>query len=149
MKKNLIILFFLLSLVYSCDDIFVDISGQAAKIQGKWQSTTADTLFFNFQNNLFEYQIYLEKDSLLSVYGFYTLLEDTAIYLTLLSEYAYINDRHLLNQYPLQDVIHWEMKKRGTEKEPDTLFRHFKMEGPSANKLKLIYESEELTFRKF
>jgi hypothetical protein len=144
--KNIIgIIFFGLLTCISCDKIFVDVDGFAAKIQGKWKLIPGDTVFYNFQNNLFEYQIYLNKDSILNVYGFYTLYSDTAIYLELLSNQKWLDYSYL---YPGSlDFIGWDTTGRSSE--VDTLSRKYRIEGPSKNKIKLIHPNEELVFEKF
>jgi hypothetical protein len=130
----------------SCDKVLVDIDGYAAKIQGKWQLMEGDTVFYNFQNNLFQYQIYLNKDSILGIYGYYTLYGDTAIDLKLDCKYGRIND--VKAYYGSYNVIGWDTISRD-EEGYIMLGRSFKISGPSHNKLTLTRGPEQFTFKKF
>ena len=140
-------LFFLtaLSLLVSCDKLFNNgIEGTDADLQGKWQQTTDNTVYYNFQNNLFEYQKYIEKDSILSVFGYYTLLGDTAIYLELLPKQTEIN--RVPTSYPL-DFLDWDIIP-GTDA-TDTLTQQFKLNFTTNRELTLSNLSKNYIFRKF
>ncbi len=143
---TIIILFFIasgiLSLV-SCDKIFLDVEGAEADLQGKWQMNDADTVYYNFQKSLFQYQVYLEKDSILSVFGYYTLRGDS-IDLELLAETRTINNKqtdHSLN------FLGWDTLPAPTGQ--DTLFRSFRLEKLEKKALTLSYQSQNYTFHKF
>ena len=123
--------------LFSCDKLFVGISGKEADLQGKWQMDNADTVYYNFQNSLFQYQIYLQKDEISSVNGYYTLYGDTAIELRLLREYSPI---------PL-DHLGWDTLYSSTYK--DTIFNRFTIEKFTNKQLVLSSNNEKMSFRKF
>ena len=91
MKKTVFFVICNLLFLVSCDKLFVHISGIEADLQGKWQMDNADTVYYNFQNSLFLYQIYLQEKKISSVQGYYTLYGDTALDLRLLREYSSIS----------------------------------------------------------
>ena len=140
-------LFFLtaLLLLISCDKLFVNgIEGIEVDLQGKWQQTTDNTVYYNFQNNLFEYQKYIQEDSILSVFGYYTLLGDTVVYLELLPKYVEIN--HVPATYPL-DFLEWDTIS-GTAA-TDTLTQLFSLKFTTNKELTLSNSSKNYIFRKF
>ncbi|MDR1371942.1 MAG: hypothetical protein LBJ17_02285 [Dysgonamonadaceae bacterium] len=83
--RTLAVLFGIIFLVAACDSIFLNVDGKNADLQGKWKMEGTDTIYFNFQNNLFEYQEYLNNENS-GVYGYYQLLGDTAINIEILRE---------------------------------------------------------------
>lgn len=128
-------------LFISCDKIFLEEEGYDARIQGKWQHVPADTIFYNFQGNLFQYQIYTSKDTIVSVYGNYTLYGDTAIYMELETLYTYKNNR--INLGSKLNIPDWDSVA------PGKIGRRYGISGPSDGKLKLTYQTKELSFQKF
>jgi len=137
MKKTVFFVICGLLFLISCDKMFVFISGKEADLQGKWQMDNADTVYYNFQNSLFQYQIYLQKDEISSVNGYYTLYGDTAIELRLLREYSPI---------PL-DHLGWDTLYSSTYK--DTIFNKFTIEKFTNKQLVLSSNNEKMSFRKF
>jgi hypothetical protein len=139
MKKTLFFVFCSLSFLVSCDKIFLDVEGKDADLQGKWQMDNADTVYFNFQKNLFQYQIYRKKgDASTSVaYGYYTLHGDTAIDLKLLREFS---------PFPL-DYLGWDTLYAAAKK--DTLAKTFKIKEINNKKLIIFSDNETLSFHKF
>ena len=121
----------------SCDKLFVGVSGKEADLQGKWQMDGADTVYYNFQNSIFQYQIYRKKDAAFSVYGYYTLYGDTALDLRLLRKYSSI---------PL-DYLKWDTLYSSTGQ--DTLFKAFKIEKFTKKQLILHSNNERISFHKF
>lgn len=146
MKNILFVFLFGIIFCVSCDKIILDVDGFEAKIQGKWQLVPADTIYYNFQKNLFGYQIYLNEDSILSVYGYYTLLSDTAVYLELLCKESFINyDKRYLGSL---DIIGWDTLDGGSAS--DTLYHFYKIKECASDKMILIdTNEEELIFEKF
>ncbi len=138
---SLCILFFL----SACDKLFVGgVEGIDADLQGKWQEVSDKNVYYNFQNNLFEYQKYIQKDTILSVYGYYTLLGDTAVYLELLPKYTQINMRNAI--YPM-DFIGWDTIP-GNGK-TDTLIQQFSLKFVTNKEIMLSNHSKNYVFRKF
>ena len=137
MKKALFFVTCSVLFLVSCDKLFVGISGKEAELQGKWQQDNADTVYYNFQNSLFMYQIYLNKDSIAQSYGYYNLYGDTAIDLRLLSEYTNFS---------------WEQLGWTTFYSPtgqDTIFKSFKINELTDKKLVLQSNDGKISFHKF
>ena len=137
MKKALFFVTCSALFLVSCDKLFVGISGREAELQGKWQMDNADTVFYNFQNSLFMYQIYLNKGTISQAYGYYNLYGDTEIDLRLLSEYANLS----------LDRLGWDTLYSATRQ--DTIFKSFKIEELTSKKLVLQSNSGKLSFHKF
>lgn len=137
MKKTLFFVTFGLLFIVSCDKIFLDIEGKEADLQGKWQMENVDTVYYNFQKNLFQYQIYRKKETISSAFGYYTLKGDTAIDLKLLREYASFSLDHLE-----WDTLYSSAKK-------DTIFKAFRIEKLTSKKLILSSDKGKITFHKF
>ncbi|MDR1720471.1 MAG: hypothetical protein LBR67_10200 [Dysgonamonadaceae bacterium] len=127
----------------ACDRLFVDIDGVSAKLQGKWQQTDDPTVYFNFQNQLFQYQQYLYPDSILSVFGFYNLIDEQTIRLKLLAQ-TQINS--LGADIPL-DFLQWDTLP-GTNG-MDTLTQQFSIKLLNRNNLNLSNSSKNHVFRKY
>jgi len=137
MKKTLFFVTCSVLFLVSCDKLFVGVSGKEVKLQGKWQQDNADTVFYNFQNSLFMYQIYLNKDSIAQSYGYYSLYGDTALDLRLLSEYTNFS---------------WEQLGWTTFYSPtgqDTIFKSFKINELTDKKLVLQSNDGKISFHKF
>ena len=136
-------------LLFACDKLFIDgIEGTDANLQGKWQQTSDNTVYYNFQNNLFEYQKYIQEDSILSIFGYYTLLGDTAIYLELLPKYLEIN--RVPTSYPL-DFLEWDIIP-GTGAgfdTTDTIVQQFSLHFTTNREMKLSNASKTQVFRRF
>jgi hypothetical protein len=137
MKKTLFFVTCSLLFLVSCDKLFVSISGKEAELQGKWQMDNADTVYYNFQNSIFMYQIYLTKGEISHVYGYYTLYGDTALDLRLLREYAL---------FPL-DYLGWDTLHSETGQ--DTIFKRFNIEKFTSKKLILSSNKGEESFHRF
>ena len=137
MKKTLFFVICSLLFLFSCDKLFVSVSGREADLQGKWQMDNADTVYYNFQNSLFQYQIYLTKDKISQADGYYTLYGDTALELRLLKEYA---------SFPL-DYLGWDTLYSSTGQ--DTIFRAFKIEKFTNKELILYSNNGKMSFHKF
>jgi hypothetical protein len=137
MKKTLFFVTCGVLFLVSCDKLFINISGKEAELQGKLQMDNADTVYYNFQNNLFLYQIYQTKDELSQVYGYYTLYGDTGIELRLLREFA---------DFPL-DYLGWDTLHSVTNQ--DTIFKTFKIKKFTSKKLILSSNNGEISFHKF
>lgn len=121
----------------SCDKIFLDVEGKEADLQGKWQMDNADTVYYNFQNNLFLYQIYRVKDRISGVYGYYTMYGDTAIDLQLLRTQA---------SFPL-DYLGWDtIPAPGGN---DMICKLFKIKQLTSKKMILSSEGKDISFHKF
>jgi len=121
----------------ACDKLFVGVSGKEADLQGKWQKDDADTVFFNFQKSLFLYQIYVTKEEIPQVYGYYTLYGDTSIDLRLLTVYS---------PYSL-DYLGWDTLRSATGQ--DTIFKSFKIEKFTSKELILSSNKGIMSFHKF
>jgi hypothetical protein len=122
----------------SCDKIFLDVEGKEADLQGKWQMDNADTVYYNFQKKLFQYQIYLKKDSLSEgLYGYYVLHGDTAIDLQLLRQYASFS----------LDYLGWDTIRASNGN--DTICKSFKIKQLTNKQLILSSGSENISFHKF
>ena len=95
MRKTVLFVTCSILFMVSCDKLFVGIEGRDVDLQGKWQMDNTDNVYYNFQNSLFQYQIYNSENIISDVYGYYTLYEDKAIELRLLREYSPISLDHL------------------------------------------------------
>jgi len=137
MKKEIFFVTCTVLFLISCDKLFINISGKEADLQGKWQQDDADTVFYNFQNSLFGYQIYLNKGSIKHVFGYYNLYGDTAIDLRLLREYA---------DFSL-DILGWDTLYSTTGQ--DTIYKAFKIEALTSKKLVLRSDKGKTSFHKF
>jgi hypothetical protein len=122
----------------ACDKLFLDVEGQEANLQGKWQQDNADTVFYNFQKQLFQYQVYEKKDSASTAFGYYTLQADTAIYIEVLKAFNYISS----NQFS-----DWDIKQ--AEAEQDTIAKLFRIEHLAKDKMILSSNGKTLSFHKF
>ena len=137
MKKTVFFVICSLLFLISCDKLFVFVSGKEADLQGKWQMDNADTVYYNFQNSLFQYQIYLQKDIISSVFGYYVLHGDTALELKLLRENSPIFLDHLE-----WDTIPYPMDK-------DVIFKKFTIEKLTNKQLILYSNNGKISFHKF
>ena len=121
----------------ACDKLFLDVEGSDADLQGKWQLTPADTVYFNFQKNLFQYQIYVEKDSLKQVYGYYTLYTNDSIRLELYKNTSQI----------ILDPLGWN--PHTTEDGLEIVYKNYYIERINSKKMVLSSSDETLSFKKF
>jgi len=121
-------------LLISCDVIFVHVSGREIELQGKWQMDDADAVFFNFQNNLFLYQI---KDEKSQGYGYYTMYGDTGLELRLLRKYTNLSLDHLK----------WDTLRSVTGQ--DTIFKVYQIEKLTGKQLILKSNNGTINFHKF
>jgi hypothetical protein len=137
MKSKLIFIICLVLFFYSCDKIFLDVEGKEADLQGKWQMDNADTVYYNFQKNLFQYQIYREKDKLSEVYGYYVLHGDTAIDLQLLRQW---------DSFPL-DYLGWDTIQASDGN--DIICKLFKIKQLTNKQLILSSGNKDISFHKF
>ena len=137
MKKTVFFVICSLVCLVSCDKIFVYISGKEADLQGKWQIDNADTIYYNFQNSLFLYQIYLKEDKISSAQGYYTLYDDTALELRLLRKYSSSS----LN------LIGWDTLHSSTDQ--DTIFKRYTIDKFTKKQLILSSNDEKSSFHKF
>lgn len=144
---KIFLIFCALSLV-SCDDLFTQSKGIQKDFDGKWQLkymededgniSKVDTVYYNFQNNLFDYQMYLTKDSILGVFGHCVYSGDTEITITL-DGYAYrMNYYKYPAGYDFLPVVGWN----------DTN-RTYKIEQITGSELRLTYENIKYVFCKF
>lgn len=109
-------------------------------LEGKWQLKTVeqngkieivDTVWYNFQNSLFEYQVYVPAiDSVRNMYGYKTLADDQHLELELVSYFITIKDF-----LPLTD---WSSPKRT-----------FQIEKSTGSRLILSNEGKTYTFKKY
>lgn len=110
------------------------------KLEGKWQLQQveadgeviqADTVYYNFQNILFMYQVFIpDSNKFVSQYGFNTLEEDNKITLELAHD-----PRPIANFLPFTD---WKSERRT-----------FTIEESNRKHLILSNEGKRYTFRKF
>jgi hypothetical protein len=139
-KFGMKLLFFVtcgILLLNACDKVFLDVEGKEADLQGKWQLEKADTVFYNFQKNLFQYQVLRNNKNFSVVYGYYHLQGDTAIDLKLLIQYL---------NFPL-DYLGWDTLHSVTKQ--DTLVKSFKIDELTSKKLILSSDKKTMSFRKF
>ena len=109
-------------------------------LEGKWQLKsveqhgaveTVDTVWYNFQSSLFEYQVYVPTvDSVRNMYGYKTLTDDQHLELELVSHFITIKDF-----LPLTD---WSSSKRT-----------FLIEESSGKRLVLSSEGKTYRFEKY
>ena len=109
-------------------------------LEGKWQLKTVeqdgqieavDTVWYNFQNSLFEYQVYVPAvDSVRNMYGYKTLIDNQYIELELVSYFITIKDF-----LPLTD---WSSSKRT-----------FLIEESTGSQLILTSEGKTYKFKKY
>lgn len=137
MKKYMIIFFSFIILLTACDKIFLDVEGKDADLQGKWQMTPVDTIYWGFQHNLFQCQLFdTYNDTTYQSYGYYTLYGDS-IKLKLLRQYS---------QFSL-DFLGWDTIPGESHK--DTIMKVFDIDLLNNKKLILSSGSEKLTLNKF
>ncbi|MDR1631395.1 MAG: lipocalin-like domain-containing protein [Dysgonamonadaceae bacterium] len=133
-------LFFITCSVFflaSCDKIFLDVAGKDADLQGKWQMDNADTVYYNFQKNLFQYQIYQQKDKLSAVFGYYVLQGDTSIDIQLLRKEASFSLNYLgWDTIPAPDGN-------------DIIHKQFKIKKLTSKKLILSSDDDDISLHKF
>jgi hypothetical protein len=115
----------------------LDVEGKEADLQGKWQMDNADTVYYNFQNKLFLYQIYREKNQMSDVYGYYTMQGDTAVNIQLLRSLA---------SFPL-DHLGWDTLH--TSDGNDMIYQLFKIKQLTSKKMILSSDRESISFHKF
>jgi len=137
MKKTFFFVTCALLFFVACDKVFVGVSGKEAELQGKWQNDDADSIYYNFQNSLFLYQIYLTKGEMSQVYGYYSLYGDTGLEIRLLREYS---------SFPL-DYLGWDTLYSATSQ--DTIYKAFKIEKLTTKELILSSDSGKMSFHKF
>ncbi len=139
MKKILLLFSVFMLSMSSCDKLFLDVEGFDADLQGKWQLTSDKTTYYNFQNSLFQYQLYYAKDSMAVGQGYYTLYGDTAMQLELDPD---------ATSSRLLKIIKWDTLDTGS---PDSimLYRRYRIKGLENNRLSLEYKGEKLTFQHF
>ena len=136
MRKTVFFVICCLILLSSCDKIFVDISGKEADLQGKWKVDNVDSVYYNFQSSLFQYQIYQQKEAMSMAYGNYTLY-DTALDIRLLSEHTVISLDHLK----------WDTLFSSTSH--DTIFKRFTIEKLTNKQLVLNSNNGKISLHKF
>jgi len=136
MRKTVFFIICSFILFASCDKIFVDISGKEADLQGKWQVDNVDSVYYNFQSSLFQYQIYQQKEAMSMAYGNYTLY-DTALDIRLLSEHTVISLDHLK----------WDTLFSSTGH--DTIFKRFTIEKLTNKQLVLNSNNGKISLHKF
>ena len=138
MRKTVFFVICSILLFVSCDKMFVFVSGKEADLQGKWQMDNADTVYYNFQNSLFQYQTYLKKDTISSVAGYYNLYGDTALELRLLREYSPI----------ILDHLGWDTLPSPTSYQ-DTIFKRFIIDKLTNKQLIIHSNNGKTSFHKF
>ena len=146
MRKTLIFVTCSLLLIFffSCDKMFVHISGKEADLQGKWKMDD-DVVYYNFQNSLFQYQMYQNENQMISGIGYYILNGETHIELRLLQEHT----PDLLVKH-LKDDLKWDVLPSSTGKQKqDTIFRIYKIDKFTKKELILSSDNERLSFYKF
>jgi hypothetical protein len=115
----------------------LDVEGKEADLQGKWQMDYMDTVYYNFQKSLFQYQIYEKKDNMSIAFGYYILHGDTAMDLEILSAHTSLS----------LDYLGWDTIYPSTDREK--LIKAFKIEKLTSKKLILSSGSEVFSFHKF
>ena len=138
MKKTLLFVTCSLLCLASCDKIFVHVSETAAEIQGKWQMENADSVFYNFQNNLFQYQIYMKPNAISQAYGFYYVRGNNELELRLLKELSTVSLDHL----------EWDTHYSASGKQ-DTVVQTFKIDKVTRTQLILQSDKGKISFHKF
>ena len=122
----------LLSLIACGDSLERHLEGkwQLKTVEQNGQVETVDTVWYNFQNSLFEYQVYVPAiDSVRNMYGYKTLADDRHLELELVSHFITIKDF-----LPLTD---WSSYKRT-----------FQIEESTGSRLILSSEGKTYTFKK-
>lgn len=140
MRKWVAITCFVVALV-SCNKV-------EHKLEGKWQLKTVeangvvqtvDTVWYNFQTSLFEYQLYDASTGIHYYnYGYKTMDGDTKVDLELVN---YWDEKTLPELMPLKDFLlltDWDSSKQA-----------FTIERSSAGDLVLSREGKTYTFKKF
>ncbi len=140
MRIILSIIAFFLIIITSCDEIFTHSKGLQLEFDGKWQlqsmefadgtTSEVDTIYYNFQNYLFRYQIYLKKDEIFWVDGHAQLIGDTSIVINL--DGANYSKKFFLPHIGWKDST-----------------RTYKIETIEKNRLILNYEHVKYNFHKF
>lgn len=123
----------LLSLIACGDSLERQLEGkwQLKTVEQNGQIETVDTVWYNFQNSLFEYQVYVPAiDSVRNMYGYKTLVDDQHLELELVSYFITIKDF-----LPLTD---WSSPKRT-----------FQIEESTGSRLTLSSEGKTYTFKKY
>ena len=123
----------LLSLIACGDSLERQLEGkwQLKTVEQNGQIETVDTVWYNFQNYLFEYQVYVPAiDSVRNMYGYKTLVDDQHLELELVSYFITIKDF-----LPLTD---WSSSKRT-----------FQIEESTGSRLTLSSEGKTYTFKKY
>ena len=123
----------LLSLIACGDSLERQLEGkwQLKTVEQNGQIETVDTVWYNFQNSLFEYQVYVPTiDSVRNMYGYKTLVDDQHLELELVSYFITIKDF-----LPLTD---WSSPKRT-----------FQIEESTGSRLTLSSEGKTYTFKKY
>ena len=123
----------LLSLIACGDSLERQLEGkwQLKTVEQNGQVETVDTVWYNFQNSLFEYQVYVPAiDSVRNMYGYKTLADDRHLELELVSHFITIKDF-----LPLTD---WSSYKRT-----------FQIEESTGSRLILSSEGKTYTFKKY
>ena len=123
----------LLSLIACGDSLERQLEGkwQLKTVEQNGQIETVDTVWYNFQNSLFEYQVYVPTiDSVRNMYGYKTLVDDQHLELELVSYFITIKDF-----LPITD---WSSPKRT-----------FQIEESTGSRLTLSSEGKTYTFKKY
>jgi hypothetical protein len=137
MRKTMLFVICVMLFLVSCDKIFLDVEGKEADLQGKWQMDNVDTVYFNFQKKLFQYQVYRKPDAASTAFGYYILNGDTAIELEL--------SKKLSSFLPV--FLEWD-----TIYSPDgdkLISKTYKINKLNNKKLILTSDRETLSFHKF
>ena len=123
----------LLSLIACGDSLERQLEGkwQLKTVEQNGQIETVDTVWYNFQNSLFEYQVYVPTiDSVRNMYGYKTLVDDQHLELELVSYFITIKDF-----LPITD---WSAPKRT-----------FQIEESTGSRLTLSSEGKTYIFKKY
>ena len=123
----------LLSLIACGDSLERQLEGkwQLKTVEQNGQIETVDTVWYNFQNSLFEYQVYVPAiDSVRNMYGYKTLVGDQHLELELVSYFITIKDF-----LPITD---WSAPKR-----------IFQIEESTGSRLTLSSEGKTYIFKKY
>ena len=123
----------LLSLIACGDSLERQLEGkwQLKTVEQNGQIETVDTVWYNFQNSLFEYQVYVPAiDSVRNMYGYKTLVDDQHLELELVSYFITIKDF-----LPITD---WSAPKRT-----------FQIEESTGSRLTLSSEGKTYIFKKY
>ena len=123
----------LLSLIACGDSLERQLEGkwQLKTVEQNGQIETVDTVWYNFQNSLFEYQVYVPAiDSVRNMYGYKTLVDDQHLELELVSYFITIKDF-----LPITD---WSAPKHT-----------FQIEESTGSRLTLSSEGKTYIFKKY